>query len=235
MHDVHIPLSLRESVARRTGTEHPFSIIDPKMTALLIIDMQNYFCAPGYQGEVPMARQIVPAINRLAAAMREAGGHVVWIKGSSDGTADSWSVFNTYLQTPERRARRFETLSEAHEGHQIFAGLNVARNDTHVVKTRFSAFVTGSSQLDLHLRARGIDTIVVAGTTTDVCCDSTARDGSMLNYKSVMVSDATATYSDAAHNGALAAFYNVFGDVQTVDEVIASLAAGQEKAALAAL
>lgn len=225
MHAYALPESLKQSVLRRTGKEHPFDRIDGRRTALLVVDMQNYFCAPGYQGEVPMAREIVPAINRLAAAMRSAGGHVVWVTAGSDGTAESWSVYYDHLLTPERRAGRLETLSGSHEGNRIYAGLDVAADDGQIVKTRFSAFVRGSSNIDDHLRARGVDTVVVAGTTTDVCCDSTARDASMFNYKTIMAADANATYSDEQHNAALAAFYNVFGDVLTVDGVIDALRA----------
>ena len=227
MHNFALPEPLLKSVLQRTGKRHPFDEIDPGRTALLVIDMQNYFCAPGYMGEVPMARAIVPDINRLAASLRAAGGHVVWIKGSSDGTAETWPVFNNYLMTPDRRRRRFETLSESHEGHQLWPELIVEPDDTHVVKKRFSAFLQGSSDIDAHLRRMSIDTLLIAGTTTDVCCDSSARDAAMLNYKVTMVADANATYSDAAHNAALAAFYNVFGDVQTVDEVIGYLGAAK--------
>jgi ureidoacrylate peracid hydrolase len=220
MHPYALPKELMRSVAERTGKIHPFDDIDPRRTALLVIDMQNYFCAPGYMGEVPTARMIVPTINRLAAAVRAAGAHVVWVKGSSDGTSETWSVFNTYLMTEERRNRRLETLSERHEGYQLWSELNVDPADGQIVKKRFSAFLQGSSNLDAYLGERGIDTLLVAGTTTDVCCDSTARDGSMLNYKTIMVADANATYTDSAHGAALNAFYNVFGDVQTVDEVM---------------
>jgi ureidoacrylate peracid hydrolase len=225
MHPYALPKELMRSVAERTGKIHPFDDIDPRRTALLVIDMQNYFCAPGYMGEVPMARTIVPAINRLTAAVRGVGAHVVWIKGSSDDTLESWSVFNTYLMTRERRDRRLETLAEHHDGHRIWPELDVHPDDGQIVKKRFSAFLQGSSTVDEHLRERNIDTLLIAGTTTDVCCDSTARDASMLNYKTIMVADACATYTDIAHGAALTAFYNVFGDVQTVDEVIASMSA----------
>jgi ureidoacrylate peracid hydrolase len=223
MHAFTLSEELRQSVRHRTGRVHPFDRLVARRTALLVVDMQNYFCAPGYMGEVPAAREIVPTINALARTLRAAGGLVVWIKGSSDGTADSWSVFNGYLMTPERRDRRLETLSEAHDGHRLWPALEVDAGDLGVVKKRFSAFLQGSSDIDAVLRSRGIDTVLIAGTTTDVCCDSTARDAAMLNYKTIMIADATATYSDVAHNAALAAFYNVFGDVQTADEVRAFL------------
>jgi ureidoacrylate peracid hydrolase len=98
-----------------------------------------------------------------------------------------------------------------------------------VVKKRFSAFIHGSSELDAHLKRLGIDTLLIAGTTTNVCCESTARDAMMLNYKVVMVHDALAAYTDAEHNATLSTFYMIFGDVQSVDDVAQSLTRGAAK------
>ena len=100
-----------------------------------------------------------------------------------------------------------------------------------IVKKRYSAFIQGSSGLEAHLRGRGIDTLLIGGTATHVCCESTARDAMMLNFKVVMVADVLATYDDATQNASLAAFYSNFGDVQTVEEAIASLRRGLEQAA----
>ena len=66
------------------------------------IDMQNYFVKQGHQGEVPLAREIVPNINRLAAELRRRGGHVVWIRNGTTDTRESWSNYHGCLQTPER-------------------------------------------------------------------------------------------------------------------------------------
>ena len=114
-------------------------------------------------------------------------------------------------------------MDEAHEGHALWSGLVVAPADAEIVKNRFSAFIQGSSTIEAHLRARGIDTIMVAGTATNVCCESTARDAMMLNFKTVMISDATASFSDAEHAAALIGYYSIFGDVQTAAEAIAAL------------
>ena len=81
------------------------------------------------------------------------------------------------------------------------------------------------------MRDRGIDALLITGTATNVCCESSARDAMMLNFKVVMVSDALATHTDQEHNATLSAFYGQFGDVQTLDEVVASLKRGSEKAA----
>ena len=102
-----------------------------------------------------------------------------------------------------------------------------------VEKNRFSAFIQGSSDLDRLLKARGIDTVIVTGTVTNTCCESTARDAMMLNYKTVMVSDANAATTDDEHNATLANILRIFGDVMSTDEVIALLAGGAAKSVAA--
>ena len=87
------------------------------------------------------------------------------------------------------------------------------------MKKRFSAFLPGSSDIVAYLRGRGIDTVLIGGTATNVCCESSARDAMMLNFKVVMVHDVLATYTDEEHNATLRNFYSIFGDVQTLDEV----------------
>ncbi|MDB5572658.1 MAG: hypothetical protein JWM36_2001 [Hyphomicrobiales bacterium] len=231
MHHFKLADDLKGRVADRVGREHPFDTLLPERTALVVIDMQNYFLKPGYMGEVPMARQIVPGVNQLAAALRRMGGHVVWIMNSTNDTRESWSVFHEFLLSPEKQSLRYETLAEEHEGHELWPMLDVKAEDAQIVKKRFSAFVQGSSDIAAHLRQRGIDTVLIAGTATNVCCESSARDAMMLNFRTLMVSDACATYTDAEHAASLSAFYAIFGDVQTIDETIASLARGARLAA----
>jgi ureidoacrylate peracid hydrolase len=92
-----------------------------------------------------------------------------------------------------------------------------------VEKNRFSAFIQGSSNLADVLRDRGLDTILVTGTVTGVCCESTARDAMMLNFKTVMVSDGNAAMTDEDHNASLASFYLTFGDVMSTDLLVECL------------
>jgi ureidoacrylate peracid hydrolase len=231
MHDFSLPQDLIERVAARTGKAHPFDVMVPAKTALVVVDMQNYFMKPGYQGEVPRAREIVADVNRLAAALRSMGGHVVWIKNATNDTRESWSIFHNNLMTPEKRDRRYETMDTGHEGHQLWPELDAKPEDAQIVKKRFSAFIQGSSNVEAHLRARGIDTLLIGGTATQVCCESSARDAMMLNFNVTMVPDALATYTDEEHGATLRTFYSIFGDVQTIDEAIASLERGRAKAA----
>jgi ureidoacrylate peracid hydrolase len=231
MHELSIPPHVLERVIRRAGRPHPFDVIQPAKTALVVIDMQNYFMKPGFQGEVPMARKIVPTVNRLAAATRELGGHVVWVKNTTSGTRESWSVLHDWLQTPDRRDRRYASMELGQEGHALWGELDARPEDGQIVKKRFSAFIQGSSDIEAYLRGRGIDTLLIGGTATQVCCESSARDAMMLNFKVIMVPDALATYSDEEQNISLRAFYSNFGDLQTADQAIASLKRGLGQAA----
>ena len=226
MHKLSIPADLTGRVTEFSGRAHPFDVMQPANTAFVVVDMQNYFMHPDYQGEVPMAREIVPNVNRFAAAVRGLGGRVVWIKNATNDTRESWSVFHDWLMTPKRRDRRYATMDLAHEGHQLWPLLEVKPQDAQIVKKRFSAFIQGSSDIASYLRGRGIDTLLIGGTATNVCCESTARDAMMLNFKVTMVHDCLATYTDEEHNGTLRNIYSLFGDVQTVDEAIASLKRG---------
>jgi ureidoacrylate peracid hydrolase len=92
-----------------------------------------------------------------------------------------------------------------------------------VEKARFSAFIQGSSDLAEILRQRGLDTLLVTGTITNVCCESTARDAMMLNFKTIMVTDGNAAMTDEDHNASLCAFYLTFGDIMSTDRLIACL------------
>jgi ureidoacrylate peracid hydrolase len=218
------PAEIARSVANR-GVAHPFGTLNPAKTALLVIDMQNYFVAQGAQGEVPMAREIVPAINRLAQAMRSAGSQVIWVQNSTNDTRESWSVMANHLMSPTRAAKRWAAMDEAAEGFKLWPALDAKPQDVYVIKKRFSAFIQGSSAIESHLKRSGIDTCLIAGTASNGCCEASARDAVMLNYKVVMISDASATYTDHMHSNCMQFFYLVYGDVLTVDEAIAGLAA----------
>lgn len=232
MHTLSFPPHVAEMVEKRIGRAHPYDTIMPGKTALLVVDMQNYFMHPDYMN-VAMAREIVPNVNRLAAIVRAAGAHVVWLKTATDDTRESWSIYHEHLMSREYAAWRYASMDTRHEGHALWHALDARPEDVEMPKKRFSAFIQGSSAIDAHLRRRGIDTLLIAGTTTNVCCESTARDAMMLNYKVVMVHDALAAYTDAEHNATLATFYMIFGDVQSIDEVAAALGRGRARASAA--
>lgn len=233
MHKIAISKANADRLQTRLGKLHPFDVIDPRKTALLVVDMQNYFVKQGHQSEVPLARDIVPNINRLAAELRRRGGHVVWVRNGTNDTRESWSNYHDYLQSPERAERRLKSMEIGEDGYEYWHLNDIRPEDAQITKKRYSAFIQGSSPVESHLRDRNIDTLLITGTATNVCCESTARDAMMLNFKVVMVADGLATHTDEEHNATLSNFYGQFGDVQTVDEVIESLARGDTKKAAA--
>ena len=210
-------------VARR-GRLHYIERIEAARSALVVIDMQNYFMQPGFQSETPAAREIVPAINRAAGALRANGGLVVWIQTDSTGADRDWSYLHEYVLGPRRSTRRLTDLARGSEGYALSPDLELHEVDLFVTKRRYSAFIQGSSPLEGELRRRGIDTVLIAGTTTNVCCESTARDAMMLNFKTVMLADALAASTTAAHVGTLTNCMLYFCDVMNVDELISYMA-----------
>ncbi len=224
MHKIEIPQYMLDRIVKRRGSLTIHDRIDAARTALLVVDMQNFFIAPGQGAEIPVNREITPIINRLADSLRAAGGTVVWITSTwTDETRQSWSVFFEDFVGPEARESMVDAMREGCYSHELWPELEPKDGDWHVVKNRFSAFIQGASDLEARLRAADIDTIVVTGTVTNVCCESTARDAMMRNFKVIMVSDANGARNDDEHNASLAALYQVFSDVQTADEVIQHL------------
>ena len=223
-----IPDSIVRRVIEFRGSEHSFADLDPARTALVVVDLQHAFMneAVGF-APVPAALNIVPAVNRLAASVRETSGGVFWIKMTHDERCfDDWSVAYE-LPTPQFRDKRIAALSEGTLGHELWPELDVQPEDEIVRKYRYSAFMPGTSELPNRLRARGLDTVLITGTVTNVCCESSARDANMTNFRTIMVSDGNAALTQELHDASLTAFYLTFGDVMDTDMIIASLRRAQ--------
>jgi ureidoacrylate peracid hydrolase len=221
MHSTALPPDVVSRVIERRGHLHPFDSIDPARTALVVVDMQNAFCMPGMVLAVPKAREIVPNINVLADVTRRAGGQVVWIRMSIPNEA-SWPVFLGHLvPSKEAVARVLASLQPGSVGHGLWPELLVdSDRDWVISKDRFSAFLPGACDLTDRLKAEKIDTVVIVGTLTNVCCESSARDAAMQDFKVVMVSDANACHTDEAHTATLSTIIQSFGDVRTTRELV---------------
>tara|TARA_B100000315_G_scaffold227586_1_gene235657 strand:+ start:2466 stop:3176 length:711 start_codon:yes stop_codon:yes gene_type:complete len=235
MHKTDLPQYAIDGAIRRRGKLHQFEEIEPSKSALIVIDMQNAFLQVGSPAEVPVAREIVPNINELATAFRKNGGTVAWVQMTQ--TEDSlidWSVFYNGVNNPDRASRMIGVLSEGSEGHAIWPELDVGDEDLVVQKDRYSAFLPGASDLAEVLEHRGIDTVVITGTLTNVCSESSARDAMMRNFKTMMISDANAAPTDEEHIASLAAILQVFGDIYSMQEIIQLLENGHKSETVAA-
>ncbi|APW40985.1 hypothetical protein RD110_26320 [Rhodoferax koreense] len=228
MHEVHMPQDILDRALARRGAIEVFRDIDPAKTALLVVDLQNGFMAPGQPCELANAREIVGNVNRIAGALRAAGGHVVWIRHTHvpGGGGNPWPRFVEFSAAGWGDALN-AALVPGQEGHALHASLQTRPEDDIVDKTRFSAFIQGSSDLHERLQRRRIDTVIVTGTATNVCCESTARDAMMLNYKVHFIADANATRTDADHNATLANMLLWFADVRGTDQIIDLIEASQ--------
>ena len=179
------------------------SMLEPTRTALVVIDMQNGYLDPGLaHAFVPGGTDIVPNINHLAATLR---------------------------------AARVRSMTPGSPGHAFWPGLDIRAEDMVVPKFRYSAFIPGAAKggpdFAALLRERGIETLLITGTLTNICCETSARDAMMLNFRVIMVSDGNAAVTDEEHNASLMNIYLTFGDVMSTAEIEAAIARKAEAAA----
>jgi ureidoacrylate peracid hydrolase len=218
-----LPEHMIESATYRRGGLAVFDRIEPAKTALLVIDMQNAWLAPGAPFETPPARAIIPAINRLAAALRSRGGLIVWVQHTSGppGSAEYWPMyFEHFVRPAERAALAATSLTQGHKDHEIYPELDARPEDIRLLKTRFSVFTRNPAEPEALLRGRGIDTMIVAGTATNICCESTAREAKMRDFRVFMPYDAVAAPRDDGHEAGLRTVMQAFADVRKVDDIV---------------
>ncbi len=217
-HNVKIPDYVIERIMAKRGKLEVFDRFEAAKTAFLVIDMQNFYVA-----EVDTAISIVPNINRIAAACRAKGVPVIWVImrcAEEEGAPSQWPLYHQYFFTEAKGQNHLTKLSPGNAGYEIYPDLDVQDDDRIVTKRRFSPFIIGSSDLHDILQEMGVENLIVAGTATNMCSESTARDAMMLDYKVVMVEDANAARYDDDHLAGLTSFYQSFGDVRKTDDVI---------------
>ena len=195
----------------RRGRRHAYEHLDPPRTALVVVDVVPFFVE-----QSAYCRGILPQVDVLARGLRQAGGVVAW-------------VVPAYVE-PTVRAREFygNDVAEAYAAsggtgapaERLWRGLKVDPADLVVEKTAPSAFFPGRCDLHDLLQARGVDTLLVCGTVTNVCVESTVRDASTLDYRVVLVADACAAPRDRDHNATLHVVHRSFGDVRSTAEVL---------------
>ncbi|SDX06217.1 Isochorismate hydrolase [Saccharopolyspora shandongensis] len=201
----------------RRGRRFAFPTLDPPRTALVIIDMVPFFVSGN-----PYCRGIVPNIGRLARTVRETGGTVAWVLPATiEPTQTAQEFYGPEAAEVYRTAGGTGPLAQ-----RLWPEFTIHDDDVLVEKSAPSAFFPGRCPLPELLEQRGIDTVLIAGTVTNVCCESSARDASTLGLRVIMVADANAAGRDADHNATLHTIYRSFGDVRATDEVVAMLSDG---------
>lgn len=203
-----------------------FDAIDPHRTALLVVDMQNFFLHPAYPLAIPEMRIIIPNIQRVIAAARLSGMAVIWTRHTFSSVAPYalpvWEVEGR----AERTALVREHLSPGTHSHEIWPDLQPTSEELVLNKHRFSAFLPNSSDLHVLLTQAGHNCVVITGVLSNICCESTARDAMMLDYKVVFLSDATAARTQQEHGATLLNLERNFADVRTTASYLAMTFSG---------
>ena len=195
-------------------------LVAPSKTALVIVDVQNDFCHPdgsaGQAGQpVGDAMAMIPTLQSLIAAAREHGASVIFVQTIHEPATDS-EVWIGRRKDPDRKNCLKDTWGAE------FTDIAPLASEPVVIKHRYSAFV--NTRLDSVLRTLKVENILVCGVATNVCVESTARHGFMLDYNVVFVPDCSAAYDREAHDMTLLVHTKHFGTVAKARDIIATWA-----------
>ncbi len=220
-HPSELPEWAVHKMTQRRGSRYAYTEIDPKKTALIVIDvMQDYL------ENTPTVASIILPISHLADALRSKGGTVAWVSPApmdkhNPNLQTLWGAQHysaiataTCAQTISEKPD-FATGLNPDEGHDLFAQ-----------KNSYSAFFPGQCDLPEQLNGRGIDTVVITGALTNICCESSARDAAARGYRVIQIADANAARTDEEHLMALYNIFRNFGDVRLTADFLEALGEG---------
>jgi ureidoacrylate peracid hydrolase len=193
--------------------------IDPKTTAVIVVDVQNDFCHSSSPlakagNDMSAAQEMVPRLLQLIDAARGAGTTIVWVK------VLHFEYTTSPVGTEHRQRVRPNSELICLEGTfgADFYRVEPEPGEPIVVKHRYSAFV--DTDLQLILRSKGIKSVIMTGVATNVCVESTARDAYMRDYYVTFAEDCSATYDQAKHDATLRNMADHFGVVATSDQIM---------------
>ena len=216
MHQIDLPAWAVE----RGRVLNGFERFEKGHTALVNVDMQTIFVGEGEVYGNPNARDIIAPVNALSAAMREAGAPVIWTRQTHTFEGPCAPPPWQYDMADPRVRSAVEALQAGAAGHQIHPAMEVAAGDIVIDKYRYGAFSCPAGALARTLLSLGAEMVVITGTLTNVCCETTAREAYMAGYRVIVVADATAAVTDAEHKAALLNLRLNFADVRRASEVI---------------
>jgi ureidoacrylate peracid hydrolase len=203
--------------------------VAPQHTAVIVVDMQNDFCTEGGAMDtiglgtgLDPIREMIPSLQRFLDDARSAGLTIIYIQAVYN-TDDNRYLSPVWLEHAQRRRGGLYTTIplcfEGSWGAEIIDEIAPQPGEMIVQKHRYSAFI--DTPLQQLLRNRGIKTILVTGVGTNGCVECTARDGFMLDFFTITVSDCCMTYWPEQHVGSLRDLETLFGEVLPADEIVA--------------
>jgi len=210
---------------------------EPTRTALVVIDMQNDFCAPGGFGEllgndITPTRAIIPVIRRLLSAAREAGLTIVHTREGH--LPDLSDCPPAKLERSRRQGAGIgdegpmgRILVRGEPGHAIVPELAPLDGETVIDKPGKGAFYR--TELEGVLRERRIESLILCGVTTHVCVHTTLREANDRGYRCLVPEDATAAFDPADQESAIRMVRQqggIFGWTGWTDEIVKALHEG---------
>jgi len=201
----------------RRGRLHAYERLRAGATALVVVDMVPFFAQQN-----PYCRGAITPINGLAQALREAGGLVAWVLPSE---AEPFPDLAREFHGAEAAEIYRTSGGTGALADRLCRELDYRSGDVIVEKTGASALFPGRCPLPEVLAVAGVETVIITGTVTNVCCESTARDARALGLRVIMAADANAARTDAEHNATLHTIYRSFGDVRPATEILEMIAA----------
>jgi ureidoacrylate peracid hydrolase len=213
--------------------------VSPQHAALLLVDVQNDFCAPGgamhREGrDLSLVQDMVPRLERFLERARAARVKCVWIKNVYN-TGPNWYLSEAWQEQAKRKRKGAYIdypVCEPNAWNGEFYRVRPLADEPVVIKHRYGAFE--STDLDLVLRSNRIRTVIMTGVATNVCVETTARQAFLRDYYVVFTRDCTATFSKPEHEAALHNIDQFFGEVVSADDVTACwpAAAATQQAAM---
>lgn len=191
--------------------------VDPAHTAVLVVDMQNDFCAEGgyihktRNADMSESPALAGRISSLVDAARARGVAIVWIRANYEPR-----FLSAQAILKRERHPGLVCCAGGSWGWEFFA-VSPHGDDVLIEKHTFSGFF--GTELDRLLRFRGIKTLVLTGVATNTCVESTLRDGYFLGYYIVLVEDCCNSTARHLHQATLENVRANFGDVVSAAEL----------------
>ncbi|MDG6997940.1 MAG: cysteine hydrolase [Nitrososphaerota archaeon] len=199
--------------------------LNPKETALVVIDMQNDFCTKGGGMDkrgynITHARKVIPNIARMLKYCRDARIKIFHVR-VENSTVTSSATWDDRPAARDDQKLGFRLIEPGSWGAEIVDELKPIQGEPVVVKTRYSAFV--NTELPLFLTNCGIKNIIFTGATTNVCIETGARDAFVMDYNVIIASDCVSSPEPDLGEASLRTIGKYFGRVSTSDDIVNDL------------
>ncbi|OHE75730.1 MAG: hypothetical protein A2107_09480 [Verrucomicrobia bacterium GWF2_62_7] len=193
-------------------------VLNPEKAAFVVIDMQNFSCAPTAGSALPRITKVIAKINRLADFCRKKSIPVIWVRHNitSTGARDDAGLYSRFHDR-----HHMENTMNLGRGTEVYSEMHFDPSRDYVVfKNRYSAFLSNPPELREKLDSLKRRQLIVAGVAANVCVESTVRDAMQLDYEVVLVSDGVTATDDALLESTLVNTRLFFGDVRTAEEIM---------------